>query len=375
MQAPKTLRKPANWQDFESLCKKLWGEIWNCPEIKKNGRNGQSQNGVDIYGIPSGETQYFGVQCKGKSEYSNQQFSEDEITNEIEKAKSFEPSLKKLYLATTAEKDVNIEAFVRKKNLENKEKGYFEVHIFSWEDVVDLIDENRQTLEWYLKNQNFKSRKNIAIAFQDGTTELICEPKFKLRRTHYLSLPAEQHKRWQDGIKMGGRMITFLGGYNESDQINLSYTPFRISISNNGPEAIEEYKLVLTFGGEMQEINDTNIMQNRLMPFFTPRVSKSNTTIYQDSRSVQITPTNPVLVGGDSLVSAEIFLKPFPKESKIAINWKLLSKDYQCNGILTLHVNPEINVVREVLPAEQPFQNDTTKEKIEDYLQDINEKT
>jgi hypothetical protein len=49
MKAKKQLRKPENWQDFESLCKKLWGEIWNCPEIKKNGRKGQPQHGVDIY--------------------------------------------------------------------------------------------------------------------------------------------------------------------------------------------------------------------------------------------------------------------------------------------------------------------------------------
>lgn len=41
MQAPKSLSKPLNWQDFEILCKKLWGEIWKRSEIKKNGRSGQ----------------------------------------------------------------------------------------------------------------------------------------------------------------------------------------------------------------------------------------------------------------------------------------------------------------------------------------------
>lgn len=28
------------------------GEVWNCAEIKKNGRTGQNQSGIDIYGIP-----------------------------------------------------------------------------------------------------------------------------------------------------------------------------------------------------------------------------------------------------------------------------------------------------------------------------------
>jgi hypothetical protein len=40
MEASKSLRRPTSWQDFETLCKKLWGEIWSCPEIKKNGRSG-----------------------------------------------------------------------------------------------------------------------------------------------------------------------------------------------------------------------------------------------------------------------------------------------------------------------------------------------
>ena len=33
MKAKQQLRKPENWHDFENLCKKLWGEIWKCPEI------------------------------------------------------------------------------------------------------------------------------------------------------------------------------------------------------------------------------------------------------------------------------------------------------------------------------------------------------
>ena len=62
MIAPAYIQKPVNWQDFESLCKKLWGEIWGCSDtIKKNGRSGQAQHGVDVYGIPKGETMYYGI--------------------------------------------------------------------------------------------------------------------------------------------------------------------------------------------------------------------------------------------------------------------------------------------------------------------------
>ena len=120
MISPTQIQKPANWQDFESLCKKLWGEIWECSDsIKKNGRNGQAQHGVDVYGIPKGENNYYGIQCKGKDEYTHSQLTKDEIDVEIDKAKKFKPSLKKLIFATTANKDAEIEEYVRIKNLTN----------------------------------------------------------------------------------------------------------------------------------------------------------------------------------------------------------------------------------------------------------------
>ena len=67
----------------------LWAEIWNCPETKKNGRNGQDQHGVDVSGTPSWEVaEYYGIQCKGKDDYTHAQLTEKEIDREIEKAKS-----------------------------------------------------------------------------------------------------------------------------------------------------------------------------------------------------------------------------------------------------------------------------------------------
>src|SRR5690349_3199888 len=128
MKAKQQLRKPENWQDFENLCKKLWGEVWKCPEIKKNGRSGQIQNGIDIYGIPFGENQYYGIQCKGKDDYTKSTLTVKEIDREIELALNFQPPLKKMYFATTANKDVDIESYVRKKNIEHISNNLFEVH-------------------------------------------------------------------------------------------------------------------------------------------------------------------------------------------------------------------------------------------------------
>lgn len=150
----KIIPKPVNWQDFESLCKKLYGEIWQCQStISKNGRNGQSQNGVDIYGIPKGENEYFGIQCKGKDDYAKTELTEAEIDNEIENAKKFQPKLKQFIIATTGNKDAKIEEFVRKKNVDSRANGGFEIVVRHWEDLADLIEENQVTFDWYVSGK------------------------------------------------------------------------------------------------------------------------------------------------------------------------------------------------------------------------------
>lgn len=84
MMAPMQLKKPSNWQDFEKLCKLLWGEIWDCSDsIKRHGRQGQNQHGVDVYAYVDKYKGYCGVQCKGKDEYTNAQLTKDEIDKEI----------------------------------------------------------------------------------------------------------------------------------------------------------------------------------------------------------------------------------------------------------------------------------------------------
>ena len=75
LQAP----PPSNWQDFEELCWKLWKEIWKDPNTQMNGRKGQKQHGVDVYGMPNQKNPYAGVQCKGKDNYNNKEITRKQI--------------------------------------------------------------------------------------------------------------------------------------------------------------------------------------------------------------------------------------------------------------------------------------------------------
>lgn len=109
MKAPVNIHPPKNWQDFETLCLKLWGEIWNIPhEIEFNSDN--SQDNMELIFTPiDGGLSYNGIQCKNKKlnliDGKPNRISVQDIQAEIEKAKSFQPSLKKLIIATSLPKD------------------------------------------------------------------------------------------------------------------------------------------------------------------------------------------------------------------------------------------------------------------------------
>jgi hypothetical protein len=356
MDAPQTLRRPANWQDFENLCKELWGEIWNCPEIQKNGRIGQEQFGVDIFGCPFNEDSYFGIQCKGKNEYTHNQFTKDEIVNEIEKAKLFQPPLKKLYFATTALNDSKIQEFVRIKNLENKKKGLFEVHLFCWESIVDLIDRNKHTHDWYLKNQNYKTNKSILVTFENGLTELVCEPKFKRVDTHYTkkhvpSFDIMINPAIASIIKTQEKFnrIRLLEIASISPQINLSFVSFRLVLHNTGNDSIEQYKVFFDFDGDIQELADKNETNGYLVVM--PQIV-SNTFLYPETKNGKLIPNNSILVGDDTFKSKEIFVKPLPEESTVLIKWKLISKDFKDTGELKLIIKPKIEIERKFVTVD-----------------------
>ena len=368
MKASQQLRKPENWQDFETLCKKLWGEIWSCPEIKKNGRQGQPQNGVDVYGIPSFDKEYYGIQCKGKDEYAHKQFTDDEIDKELEKAENFKPKLKKLYFATTAVKDVNIEEYIRIKNIEHQRNGLFEIHVFSWEDIVDLIDENRKTHDWYVKSLNYKRNQSIRLTFHDDSEELTLRAIFKQTVTHYKQriIPA--------GLASLGKLLIAQQSMLETYRVpnfslfdnstNHSCCKFYFRLHNTGIDPIEDYKIFLEFHGDFDSIDTVTKWE----PFAQGIHFAYDTHINQEKRTGKIVPKSNILVGDDSIGFDMIAIKPFNRACSIIIDWKLVSKDFKDHGTLMLHIDVDVKKVVETKLVDDPLKVRTEEGEIEDYI-------
>lgn len=329
MQAKKQLRKPENWDDFESLCKKLWGEIWQCPEIKRNGKRGQRQNGVDLYGLPSGQTGYFGIQCKGKDDYTNRKLTKQEIDKEALNAQGFTPPLKKLYFATTADKDVKTEAYIRQVNIENIQKGLFEVHLFSWQDIVDLIDENKDTHDWYVKSQNFKINSAVTISFENDDTKLFCEVPMARKYTRYKQriIPSNSPFGF-DFVSLDSNENFFTQGDN------LTYARFRIKIANIGSSSLVDSKLIVSIEGSYRDLEDENVDI-----YSVHHVVQTDLAIHKEKQVFELVPKRRTIVPQEQYLSHPIFLKPNIDGSTLKLKWRFISQNHTADGVMNLVVN------------------------------------
>ncbi|MBC8415010.1 MAG: hypothetical protein H8E11_01115 [Candidatus Cloacimonetes bacterium] len=336
----KSIRQPENWQDFESLCKKLFGELWGCPlKIKKNGRLGQPQAGVDVYTIPSGKVKYWGIQCKGKNNYKKTKLTKKEIDAEIEKAKNFKPELGVFIFCTTALKDSKIEEYIRLKDIESLKNSGFEVLLYSWEDIADLIEENRNTYHWYVDNIQFKDQFEIQIYFFGVDNKLIVKPKFEKIKTQFkikeqIETDLNRFNFPLQSIFAQIKPISIFG----SNKVNHSWCSFETLITNTGSSVLEDWKFYLYFDENVRKIDDDFTYDI----FLYEKVAKYRTTwAYEEDNMILYSPLNDKpLIQKDSRQFKSFFI-PKVGRNKVTIRWKLLARDYNREGEVTFEVKPE----------------------------------
>jgi len=351
MIAPTQIRKPENWQDFEKLCKKLWGEIWDCADtIQRNGRSGQDQNGVDIYGKPKNETGYFGIQCKGKDGYTNTKLTVGEVDREVDKAFNFIPKLKRFIFATTANKDAAIEEYVRMKNLEHIQKGLFEIYIASWEDIVDLMEGRRNTFNWYINNCQYKDLSDVEVFFGNGNEYVIHPEYFKTTKTYSLNkLYKILDSDFLNLYKSANPISPWYNQINPPQRINYTWCKIPIKIVNTGSTVIEDYKLYLAF--EPSKIEELDDMFSYLSsPFMNQAAVAQINASKQAKREVfesseysnviEYRPLDKTLVQ-DDYRRFIVEVKPKPDVGRIHVNWSVRSRNYKKDGYLIINVIPK----------------------------------
>ena len=143
----KQIPPPKSWIAFEDLCHRLFKAVWADPLTQKNGRSGQPQHGVDVFGSPGeGYAVYQGVQCKGKEGQYGSKPSLREIEREVTKAEGFEPALQHWIFATTAPVDATLQQKARQISVARAAEDKFTVSVLGWGEIESLLCEHKQVL-------------------------------------------------------------------------------------------------------------------------------------------------------------------------------------------------------------------------------------
>ena len=136
---------PVNWQDFQCLLKEIAISKYNPISVQEYGRQGQSQNGVDIYAVDYFDNK-IGIQTK---ETKTNAVTKKIIYDECDKAKSFMPKLDIFIIATTQRIDKNLQAEVN--DINSKKLYSFIIQIWFWDDINGDINKSISVLSSYYK--------------------------------------------------------------------------------------------------------------------------------------------------------------------------------------------------------------------------------
>lgn len=137
---------------FVNLTLDLYGKMLK--RIQKNGRAGQSQDGVDIYGYTE-DNELVGIQCKVKSkaDFENKNFKTqflNEIRQEIAKGQNFSSKLKSFLIITTAPRDASVQKEIIELDNDIFQQNGFHIKIIFWDDISDMLT-NEVHKETYIK--------------------------------------------------------------------------------------------------------------------------------------------------------------------------------------------------------------------------------
>jgi len=159
---------PKSWDEFEDISADIIKKIWKSDYVTRNGRSGQKQNGVDIFGKPSKfNGDYCGVQCKNK----NMTFAE--VKEEITKAENFKPPLKEFIFTIGSERDIKLQEEFRILDSERVSGNKFSVQVLFWEDICLILAEYPDLMEKHFPHfiERQSSLKSIIQKIMESNVE------------------------------------------------------------------------------------------------------------------------------------------------------------------------------------------------------------
>lgn len=240
----------------------------------------------------------------------------------------------------------------------------FEIKISSWEDIVDLLEERRNTYQWYVNNCQYTDSSNVEVLIYQGNP---IRPVYnKITKKYKLHETIQSNFLFNNYPNMGQQLIKYAeikSPYNMRNilnpprEIDCRWCYFNIKIINIGSTTIEDYNLELLFDGDsIEKISDNHSYVNN---YYTPSLAQQINRQRDDEREVYESkeynnvinyhPKNKILVQEDSC-SFRIGVIPKSHETKaIKLYWELKARDYNKKGELKLMVEPSFENEEEVI--------------------------
>lgn len=242
------LPPPKSWDEFEEICADLFSREWADPQATRYGRQGQRQNGVDIYGTPCSGSGIAGVQCKGRRAWPPPPLSVKDIDVEVDKAKNFDPAIVSLTIATTAPDDVKLQDHVRLVTGQHAREGLFSVHAVGWGEISRRLTQHSDLLE---KHYGFVALASLRQEIQDvpaKTAELVAA---SLKTRHAVPQPAPVEEEAYDA---------FISHASEDKDVFVR--PLAAELVKRGLSIwYDEFSLMV--GDSLSESIDTGLSQSR----------------------------------------------------------------------------------------------------------------
>jgi len=161
---------PKNHADFERKSVVLFQELLGDPSVKRLGRSGQKQYGIDLLGYRNGDSKKLvGIQCKKKQ--PNKALTATEVRTEVRNALKYKPPLSEYILITTASDDTNLDQLATQLTKQQRDKRRkIKIQVWGWDTLEEYIDRYPAAKE----------------AFDPGASPAVKEVREKLDRIEQL---------------------------------------------------------------------------------------------------------------------------------------------------------------------------------------------
>jgi hypothetical protein len=215
------------------------------------------------------------------------------------------------------------------KDTDNCKNGRFAIALYSWQDLADLIEENRNTYNWYVNSIQFKQQFEIEVLLDTGHETNVIRPQFLKKTISY-----EYGGQWT-GAAWSKKYTPLFG----SDEINKTWCELKLTIVNSGSVVLEDLKFKVQFPAEVQDVDDDFTKDILLVQ----KLNQYRTTwANKEAKHILYKPLeNAPLIQKDKR-SFNCFCKPSSDKMTLNIKWQLLARDFDREGNFDIIVEPEI---------------------------------